>query len=297
MSWNFAYDSPSAIKFLLDAQGLAMSKKFGQNFLLSTPIKERIVNALEMEEGMDIWEIGPGIGALTTLLLAKGVLVKTFEIDHGFCRILRDFAFKDEPSFSLVEGDVLKTMDKQKDIPSRICGNLPYNVGSVVLAKLLEGDCRPPLMVFTLQKEVVARLCATVRDKNWSSLSLLCQMDYQCKALFDIKGGCFYPEPTVTSSVIQLRKREKGLVDPLLRDDFLLVVRDLFALRRKTIKNNLSQGKCGSRLAKGGLERMLADSGVDPSLRAEQLDWPQFIALAQSFSTHASICPSDNTSN
>ncbi|MFA5447453.1 MAG: rRNA adenine N-6-methyltransferase family protein, partial [Sphaerochaeta sp.] len=110
-----------------------MTKKFGQNFLLSTPIRQKIVSLLDLEEGQTVLEIGPGIGSITTLLLDEKVQLTAFEIDRGFCRILEEEAFVDEPTFTLVEGDALKTLFthlKRVGTPDRICGNLPYNVGT-----------------------------------------------------------------------------------------------------------------------------------------------------------------------
>ncbi len=288
MSWKFAYDSPKAIKSLLDKEGLALSKKFGQNFLISRHIRENIVRELALDETMRVWEVGPGIGSLTALLLQAGCDVTAFEIDHGFCRILSEQAFGDDENFRLIEGDALKTWEKlwkAEGTPERICGNLPYNVGSVIIAKLLESGCLPPKMVFTLQTEVALRLSSKAGEKNWSSFSLLAQMDYEVKSAFTISGSCFYPEPNVGSSVLTMTKREAPLVDPSLRDVFLEVVRDLFALKRKTIKNNLLGGKTGARFGKDAVSLILEKSGVDPSQRAEQLDWSQFIAISEAVSS------------
>ena len=284
MSWKFAYDSPKAIKSLLDKEGLALSKKFGQNFLLSRHIRENIVASLNLDPTMKVWEVGPGIGSLTAHIIEVGCDVTAFEIDHGFCRILTDQAFGDDENFRLIEGDVLKNWErvwKAEGTPDRICGNLPYNVGSVVIAKLLEAGCLPPRMVYTLQTEVALRLSAKPGEKTWSSFSLLAQMDYEVKSAFSISGSSFYPEPNVGSTVITMQKRDTPLVDPSLRSVFLLVVRDLFAQKRKTIKNNLLSGKTGSRIGKDGVARILEKSGVDAGLRAEQLDWAQFIAISE----------------
>ena len=284
MSWNFAYDSPVAIGKLLDREGLSMSKKFGQNFLLSNQVREHIVQILGVDETMKVWEIGPGIGALTKILIERQAMVTAFEIDHGFCRILSSEAFADDANFRLIEGDALKTWEPlfmQEGVPDRICGNLPYNVGSICIAKLLEGQCLPPRMVFTLQKEVSDRLCATAGDKNWSSFTLLAQTDYVIKTEFTINSGAFYPAPNVMSSVISMVKREKPLVDASLRPAFLLVIRDLFSQRRKTVKNNLLSGKIGALVGREGVETILEESRVATTKRAEQLDWPQFLALSE----------------
>ncbi len=292
MSWNFGYDSPQAIKMVLKAQDMAMCKRFGQNFLIETTIRERIVQALDLEKGMKVWEIGAGLGSITSLLLQSGASVAAFEIDHGFCRILRECAFAGEKGFELVEGDALKTMPSRTDIPDRICGNLPYNVGSVILGNIMEGVWRPQKMVFTLQKEVVQRICATCGSEEWSTISILCQMDYDVKRLFDIKPGSFYPEPNVTSSVLLLERRKEGRVPPLVKRDFIMLMHDLFAQRRKTIKNNLLRGKCGSVLLRQGVDEVLGKSGIAPNRRAEDLSWEELVTLTSLCSRHASSVPS-----
>jgi 16S rRNA (adenine1518-N6/adenine1519-N6)-dimethyltransferase len=244
---------------------------------------------------MKVWEVGPGIGSLTKELLDRGASVTAFEIDHGFCRVLREFAFPGEDRFELVEGDVLKTMGERTDVPQRICGNLPYNIGSVLLAQVMESPLRPDLMVFTLQKEVAERICAAPGSKEWSSLSLLCQMDYQPSVLFAIKPGSFYPEPNVQSSVLSFRRRPEGRIPAELKATFLMLVRDLFAQRRKTVRNNLLQGKCGGMILSGGVSAVLERSSIAPSRRAEELGWDELLSLTRTFSTYVSSSPSDST--
>ena len=100
---------------VLDEHGFAMSKKFGQNFLLPLSIREKIVSQMGNIEGRSIFEIGPGLGAITSVMLGKGAFVRAFEIDHGFAQILRSEAFADEERFSLVEGDALKTLFKETE--------------------------------------------------------------------------------------------------------------------------------------------------------------------------------------
>lgn len=283
MSWKFAYDSPAAITALLDNAGLAMSKKFGQNFLLSPQVRERIIQVLRIPPDGTVWEIGPGIGALTSLLVDGGYQVTAFEIDHGFCRILRDQAFTNDSNFRLIEGDALKTWEaiyQAEGVPDRICGNLPYNVGSVCIARFLEEQCLPQRMVYTLQKEVADRLCASFGDKDWSSFTILAQIDYQVNLEFTIKSGAFYPAPNVESAVISMQKRETPLISSELRPVFMPMVKDLFAQRRKTVKNNLLQGKLGSRLGKTGVEALLTSCEVPFNERAERLDIPVLRRLA-----------------
>ncbi|MCE1196917.1 ribosomal RNA small subunit methyltransferase A, partial [bacterium] len=163
---TIAYDSPAAIRTFLEAEGLAMSKRFGQNFLVDRNARERLCAAVESASGTGeprhVWEIGPGIGSITSLLLEKGHRVTAFEIDHGFARILRDL-FGDNPRFTLVEGDVLKTWEGQLAVglPDIVFGNLPYNVALAIVGDLLESGRVPARMVFTVQKEAAQRIVSS----------------------------------------------------------------------------------------------------------------------------------------
>ncbi len=235
-----------------------------------------------------MWEVGPGIGAITTLLLERGVNLTAFELDHGFCRILKGEAFGDEERFALIEGDALKTLPKalrQKGTPNYLCGNLPYNVGSPLIARLLEGASRPKRMVFTLQKEVALRICASDGSKDWSSFSLLAQADYDVSIGFEIAPGAFYPLPNVQSAVVVFEKMEKSRVPSEHRGAFSLLVRELFIQPRKTLRNNLAQSKVGSRIGKEGVEELLALCEIDPSRRPQTLLWADVLALSAHLSS------------
>ncbi len=283
MSWDFQYESKNAIVELLERNELAMSKKFGQNFLLSEEVRKRIVSYMNLSKDMKVWEVGPGIGAITKLILEKDVYLSAFEIDHGFCRLLANQAFEDESKFRLIEGDALKTTIrtfKEEGIPDVISGNLPYNVGSVCIAKLLENKCHPKLMVYTLQKEVAQRLCANSGSKLYSSFSILAQIDYNVNIVMDINNQAFYPVPNVVSSVVEMRKRKTPLVDDDIRDTFIMVVRDLFSKRRKTIKNNIISGKCGKLYDKDLLIKSIENTGISLQARAEKLSVKDFIKIS-----------------
>lgn len=278
--WNLNYNSISQLDGKLKENGLAMSKKFGQNFLISSQAREKIVSFMDLKESINVWEIGPGLGAITHLVLKENVNLKCFEIDHGFASILREDAFADEKNFTLVEGDALKTLFLEQDMPDRIIGNLPYNVGSVIIAKLIESSILPERMVFTLQKEVVDRMCAKSGDDSYSSFSILTQIDYENKLELVLKKGCFWPQPQVDSAVVVMRKRDKSLVDDSLRSVFLPLVRDLFAQRRKNIKNNLMSSSYGN-LGKEKIEQIIAQSGLIGTERAEALSFVQILSIAR----------------
>lgn len=279
--WDFDYSSISSITRLLEENGLGMTKKFGQNFLVSMSALDRITALSGACEGMRVWEVGPGIGALTTKLLQTGAEVTAFEIDHGFCRILREQAYVDVPNFKLVEGDALKNWKTEwetQGTPDIICANLPYNVGSIFIASVIENRCLPQTMVFTLQSEVVDRICAKQTDDAFSGFSILAGIDYENTDAMRLRSGCFFPSPNVDSSVVVMRKRENPLVPDAEARDFLELVRILFAQRRKTVKNNLkATGKSSA-----DIDRALTECGISQTERAEKLSVWQILALKRS---------------
>ena len=276
--WNLNYSSVSEIASVLSNHGLAMTKKFGQNFLISPEARERIVSLIRPRKGMNVWEIGPGLGAITHLILQQGAHVTAFEIDHGFAEILREEAFTDEPGFTLVEGDALKTLKAEGKCPDLIVGNLPYNVGSVMIGDIIERGMLSRKMVFTLQKEVVERICASPSSKDYSSFSVLCQLDYVPSYAFTISRSSFYPQPNVDSAVVVMTKKEENLLESEERSNFFMLLRSLFSQRRKTIKNNLSRIIAD----KTELVAILERAGIDEKERAENLSLEDILRLYRS---------------
>lgn len=277
------YDSPASIQAFLEQNGLAVSKRLGQNFLIDRSVRSRIVKALEVEEGMQVWEIGPGIGAMTILLLEEKVQLTAFEIDYGFVRVLKGL-FSEYENFCIVKGDVLKTLCSQKDLPARIFGNLPYNSAFAIISDILEMEILPQHMVFTLQKEAAHRMVAGPGTKDYSSLSVLCTSVCDVRILFDIGSSAFWPRPRVTSSVVQLIPKKKSM-SALERKDFSDFVRAAFSSRRKTLRNTLrfwikqrspflDEAKIDTQL-----QGILEELGIESSIRAEALAPDELFAI------------------
>jgi len=277
------YDSPASIQAFLEQNGLAVSKRLGQNFLIDRSVRSRIVKALEVEEGMQVWEIGPGIGAMTILLLEEKVRLTAFEIDYGFVRVLKGL-FSEYENFCIVKGDVLKTLCSQKNLPARIFGNLPYNSAFAIISDILEMEILPQHMVFTLQKEAAHRMVAGPGTKDYSSLSVLCTSVYDVRILFDIGSSAFWPRPRVTSSAVQLIPKKKSM-SALERKDFSDFVRAAFSSRRKTLRNTLrfwiqqrspflDEAKIDTQL-----QGILEELGIESSIRAEALAPDELFAI------------------
>lgn len=278
--WNFDYTSVSNIQNFLKDNGLGMTKKFGQNFLISDNALNKIVENTGINQNTKVWEIGPGLGALTSKMLKTGAQVTAFEIDHGFCSILREQAFVSTPNFKLIEGDALKTWKeefKTNGKPDVICANLPYNVGSVLIASFIENRMLPEKMVFTLQSEVVQRICSNIGDDEYSGFSILTSIDYTNKEVLKLKAGCFWPAPNVDSSVVVMTKREMPLVEEAIAPTFIKLIRILFAQRRKTVRNNLKV----LGLSAEKLDLALKEANIPETERAEKLTVEQIVNLAK----------------
>ncbi|MDR0589544.1 MAG: 16S rRNA (adenine(1518)-N(6)/adenine(1519)-N(6))-dimethyltransferase RsmA, partial [Spirochaetaceae bacterium] len=214
-----------------------MRKKFGQNFLINPGARRQLLEALEITGGDAVWEIGPGLGAMTGGLLDRGAVVTAFEIDRGFSRILQDL-FKNRENFRLVTGDVLKTWKTLQDGAPFLLGNLPYTIGAVLLADFIEGRRFFKRMVVTLQRETANRMLASPGSKDYSSFSVLCASVYTITPLMVLKGPSFYPVPKVESQGVRLdlrTGREPGKYPVFFR----ALVRSLFSSRRRTLRNNL----------------------------------------------------------
>jgi 16S rRNA (adenine1518-N6/adenine1519-N6)-dimethyltransferase len=275
------YNSPAKLRELLDAQGLAMRKRFGQNFLVNPAARERIACALGISPGATVWEIGAGLGSLTRALLDQDALVTAFEIDRGFVSLLENFFEPEQKAgrFSLIAGDVLKTWRPalaEQGTPERFCGNLPYIIAAALIGDTIEAGIRFGRCVFTVQKEVAARMAAKPGTGEYSAFSALCQWAYRVTALFDLAPGNFWPRPEVTSTVVLL---EAGPDFPGCRDParFVRLLRASFASRRKTLKNNLSGFFGGPER----LESLFRNAGVNPGERAENLGVAEFLRLCE----------------
>ena len=266
------YDSPSDIKRVLEEHGLALKKRFGQNFLVNPSAREKIIACLDPSPADTVWEMGPGLGAMTGLLLARAARVVVFEIDRGFVKILKGF-FGDRPGFFMEEGDALKNLEtalREYGPPDRLLGNLPYSSASQILAAFIEREIAPRRLTVTVQKELALRLRAAPGQKIYSSFSVLCQSFFNIRHEFDLKGGSFHPRPDVDSSVVTLEPDFRPAPGPA-REAFFRLIRLSFSSRRKTLSNNLFRGDALTGDEKDILRDFLMKAGVDANARAEEL--------------------------
>lgn len=247
------------------------AKHLGQHFLHERGIIDRIITAINPQAGEHIVEIGPGTGVLTRGLLQAGAHVTAIEIDDRCWPVLEEMGAQFGNRLTIHKGDALKAFGTAVPVAGRkVVGNLPYNVGTEMVAQLVQMRPITAEMTFMLQKEVVERICAVPDTRDWGRLGVLCDLYCDRQDLFDVAPGAFTPPPKVMSSVVRLHPlpRPRESVDTKKLDTLLRLV---FTQRRKMLRSVL----------KGHVteDTMLA-LGITPTDRAEVLSTAQFCALA-----------------
>ena len=271
------------VKALLARHGFRFSKSMGQNFLIVDWVPRQIADAAGLDERCAVLEIGPGIGPLTQQLAPRAGRVVAVELDSALLPILSE-TLAQFSNVVVIPGDILKLelpsllADRFSGFSVKACANLPYNITTPVLSRLLESGCFQSITVM-IQREVAQRICAAPGDSECGAFSLFCQYHARCELLFEVPPDCFLPAPKVTSAVVQLTPHAAPPVEGD-RDAIFAVVKAAFAQRRKTLLNALSAAY-GSRFSKEQLRQLLLDCGLSETVRGERLGLEQFAALAQ----------------
>lgn len=261
------------------------SKRFGQHFLKDQRIIQRIIDALAPNSDETIIEIGPGTGALTSRLIERAGRVIAVEFDNKLAPLLTQ-QFSTAANFKLVMADALATEFCREILPAqtaRLVANLPYNISTAILQRLIEQRACLTEMVLMLQREVVERITAPAGSSERGFLSVLVEAYCETEKLFDVAPGAFRPPPKVWSSVMRVRFRPR--IDTDVTDEKLLwaTVSAGFAQKRKTILNNLRQasGRLSEVLKRnGGASIVLCKAGVELQRRAETLtvdEWGKIV--------------------
>jgi 16S rRNA (adenine1518-N6/adenine1519-N6)-dimethyltransferase len=271
------------MRTLLESRGIQLTKSLGQNFLHDGNQLRRIVTAGDLKPTDRVLEVGPGLGPLTELLLARAASVLAIEKDARLVTVLRErFAGAlsgDGPgSLELLEADALRWVEEHRRDWSgwKLVANLPYSVASPLMVELAEAPVPPERMVVTLQAEVVHRIAAPTDGDDYGILTLLLGLRYQVKEWFNIRRGCFHPVPDVDSACICLVRRPTPLLDADGSVFFTRLVKRAFSERRKMMFKLLK-----SVWPAEVLEPAFAEVGISLTERAEKVSLERFVALVQ----------------
>lgn len=246
-------------------------KRFGQNFLYDESIINEIIKIINPKPTDSIVEIGPGLGALTTPLIAKSGKLDVVEIDWDIIAILQK---KFAGQINIHSADALKFDYGFNRNIIRVVGNLPYNISTPLLFHLA-GFKNIQDMHFMLQKEVVERICANPNNKDYGRLSVMLQYKFECIKMLDVAAIYFKPQPKVESAIVRLKPLPPELEHNVDENALNLVVAHAFSQRRKTISNSLKN------IIK---PEIFSKLDIDTNKRAENLSVNEYVLLANSIS-------------
>ncbi len=258
---------------LLGRIGVPARKSWGQNFLVHPETARNIVGISGVEAGSKVLEIGPGLGALTKQLLETGTRLVAVERDP----VLADWLRHRFPGAVIHQGDAT-VVDLDHLCPGTgwFCvSNLPYNIATPLIGRLLRVPARFKRLVLMLQKELADRILAVPGTSGWGALSLKIQAQANVDRAMKLAPAAFYPRPRVDSVVLVLEPHAVPRTGGALPESFAAVVDAAFSQRRKTVKNALSS-RYGSTRAHSALEQ----AGLDPMARAETMSANDFGRLA-----------------
>jgi 16S rRNA (adenine1518-N6/adenine1519-N6)-dimethyltransferase len=283
-------------------------KSLGQNFLIDRNIQRKIIQSCAFQPQDTVLEIGAGRGELTGLIADKVNKIYALEIDPSLCSMLK-VNFKDCPKVKIINQDILKfnlnrlflTRDSDylfyprkrekgrcpyyKKTRLKVIGNIPYYITSPIIERLLKFKDNIEVIFLTVQKEFAQRIIAHPGTKAYGAFSCFVQYYLEPKVIFEVKKGCFFPQPKVDSCFIRLKVRPQPLVTPKDEQLFFKVIRAAFNQRRKTLRNSLK-----GVILPQKLELFFQKYGLNNNIRPEGLSLADFANLATSILPTSKKC-------
>jgi len=247
-------------------------KKFGQHFLYDKNIIQKIILKLQPKHHDYFIEIGPGEGALTNPLIGKTSKITLIEKDKDLIKLLKN-QYEKHKSIQIIHNDILKcNLNDYVCKNTRIIGNLPYNISTEIIFKILSISSYVKDIHFMLQKEVVDRMIADPGSKTYGRLSVMTQVYFEVKKLFDISPNVFIPKPKVISSYVKMIPKVSCFKDAENENNFKKLVTTVFTARRKMIKTSL----------KGFIDvGILENLRINPNSRPEDLKIKDYLDIAE----------------
>jgi len=275
--------SKKSVRELLDKHGFKFSKSKGQNFLIDQNIPEKIVTQSGIDKSCGVLEVGPGLGALTSVLSRAAGFVTSVELDKRLVPILLD-NFSEYTNVKIVREDILKldikklVRENMKGLEHHVCANLPYNITTPAITALIESGVFKSITVM-VQKEVAERICAKPGSSEYGAFTVYVNYHAEPKILFNVPPECFTPRPKVTSSVVKMVVKTGRIPDKEDEIFFFRVVRAAFGQRRKTLVNAL-YSEFNELYSKYEITEIVENCGFDNRIRGEMLSIDDFVNLS-----------------
>jgi 16S rRNA (adenine1518-N6/adenine1519-N6)-dimethyltransferase len=280
----------SVIRGLCEKYGFEFSKTLGQNFLINSSVPARIAEGAEID-GKFVLEIGPGFGCLTKELCMRAKSVVSVEIDRSLLPVLSETLAECE-NLEIINDDILNVdiaslCEKYGESGVDVCANLPYYITTPIIMQLLEGGAPVRSVTVMVQKELAKRFVSPPGSPDYGAVTASVMYHTKPKLLFGVSAGSFYPAPNVDSAVIRLDViPESERVKVRDKETFFRVIRSAFAMRRKTLVNNLS---AGFSLSKSEASDILSSLSIPVSVRGEALGIEDFARISDKISENKSI--------
>ena len=253
-----------------------MKRPFGQHFLFDPNILKKIIAVSGISKSDTVVEIGPGLGTLTKFLALNARSVTAIEIDKKLIGKLEE-VFENDLNVQIIQSDAMKFPYETIAGDFRVVANIPYNITTPLIFKLLEFRDRMPSMTLLMQKEVARRIVAPPGSKEYGVLSISTQLYTRPSIKFKVSRKSFLPPPKVDSAVVHFEVSPTPLFDVKDEAFFLSVVKTAFSQRRKMISNSLKEFE--------GIADALDKAGIDPKIRPEQLSAEDFARLSNSLTS------------
>ena len=274
----------SKTKDRIRESNLRYKQSLGQNFLYDEDLLAELTEAAGVTKDEDVLEIGPGCGSLTKHLCDSANRVLAVELDERLIPLLNAF-LEDKKNLTVIQGDVMSlnlsevTADLKK--PFAVVANIPYYITTPLIRLLLSGDLPVSRLALMVQQEVADKILASPGEEGWGPLSILCQFLCEPRLAVKVPAEMFTPPPKVDSAFVVLPLREKPVVDVKDREMFFRVANAAFALRRKTMVNNL----CATfRVERAQALAWMAAAGLDEKIRGEKLTLDELAGLSDAIS-------------
>lgn len=273
----------SKTKDRIRESNLRYKQSLGQNFIYDEDLLASLVNAAGVTGEDDVLEIGPGCGSMTKYLCRAAGHVTSVELDERLIPLLQAF-MAEWKNFTLIHGDVmaldLREVTKDMKKPFSVVANIPYYITTPLINLLLSSGLELKSLALMVQKEVADKILAEPGEDGWGPLAIKCQ--YYCDPVLamDVPAACFTPPPKVDSAFVLLPVREEPAVRVKDEKDYFKMVSAAFALRRKTMTNNL----CATfRMDREQAVKLMEQTGLDPRVRGETLTQAELAALSDAY--------------